>query len=152
MQQVEFLAVLGRLGQGNWSLPPERHPGHLAQGNGGWRVRKWPRVLNPMAGATFTGCASGKCARTQNTGALCPTVHNRRRSSVEISSNQIAPFLGVEASLPVESTKSQNITGDVSRGALDQGHPDAAGRHAMADGPRLIGAVNPVQRVLVALP
>jgi hypothetical protein len=65
----------------------------------------------------------------KNTGALCPTVHNRRRSSVEISSNQIAPFLGVEASLPVESTKSQNITGDVSRGAYGNDQFSAASPH-----------------------
>jgi hypothetical protein len=40
----------------------------------------------------------------------------------------------------------------VKVGDIFIGHPNAAGRHAMADGPRLVGAVNPVQRVLVALP
>src|SRR6476659_9802971 len=40
----------------------------------------------------------------------------------------------------------------VKVGDIIIGHPDAAGRHAMADGPRLVGAVNTVEGVLVALP
>ena len=95
-------------------------------------------------------------ARAEHALALLRRQNARSTRSLMLGGGQTAGIHGLGRLAASTGTEDDNLRSDrgavVKVGDIFIGHPDAAGRHAVADGPRLVGAVNPVQRVLVALP